>query len=77
MKDREKNSRVEKNSDVYVHVMITEYLVLTAFEEVTGALCLQQEKGSKIRVEGSSDAGTTRLHLLCVAGDKLLILFTL
>jgi hypothetical protein len=38
MKDREKVDLVEKNSSVYVHVMVTEFLVLTAFEEATGSL---------------------------------------
>lgn len=38
MKDREKVGLVEENSDVYIHVMITEFAVLSAFEDLTGGL---------------------------------------
>ena len=38
MKDREKVGLVEENSDVYIHVMITEFFVLSTFEELVGGL---------------------------------------
>ena len=38
MKDREKVGLVEENSDVYIHVMVTEYSVLSTFEELVGGL---------------------------------------
>lgn len=38
LKDREKINLIEKDSDLYVHVMVTEFLVLSDFEEVTGGL---------------------------------------
>jgi hypothetical protein len=48
MKDREKVGMVEENSDVYIHFMITEYLVLTTFEELVGALpALNKRKSQK------------------------------
>jgi hypothetical protein len=48
IKDREKVGMVEDNSDVYIHFMITEYLVLTTFEELVGALpALNKRKSQK------------------------------
>lgn len=38
MKDREKIGHVELDSFVYVHVMITEFLVLNCFQEDTGKI---------------------------------------
>ena len=38
LKDREKVGLVEENSDLYIHVMVTEFAVLTAFEDRAGAL---------------------------------------
>jgi hypothetical protein len=38
LKDRDKIDLVEKESSLYVHVMVTEYLVLGTFEEMTGGL---------------------------------------
>ena len=38
MKDREKVGFVENDSDVYIHVMITEFLVLDTFEQLNGSL---------------------------------------
>ena len=48
MKDREKAGLVEENSDVYIHFMVTEFLVLTTFEELVGALpALNKRKSQK------------------------------
>jgi hypothetical protein len=48
MKDREKVGLVEENSDVFIHVMITEYSVLTEFENESGALpVLNKRKSAK------------------------------
>lgn len=38
LKDREKINLVENDSDLYVHVMVTEFRVLSDFEEITGGL---------------------------------------
>jgi len=38
LRDREKAGLVEESSMVYIHMMVTEFAVLTAFEEDTGAL---------------------------------------
>ncbi len=38
LKDREKINLVEKDSHVYVHLMVTEFLILDEFEQVTGRL---------------------------------------
>ena len=50
MKDREKVGLVEENSDVYVHVMITEYFVLSTFEELVGALPVLNKRKSRKHV---------------------------
>ena len=48
IKDRDKVGHVENESDVYVHLMITEYAVLDAFEQDTGALpALNKRKSQK------------------------------
>jgi len=48
LKDRDKVGQVENDSDVYVHLMITEYAVLDAFEADTGALpALNRRKSQK------------------------------
>ena len=48
MKDREKVGQVEENSDVYIHFMITEFLVLSTFEELVGTLpALNKRKSQK------------------------------
>jgi hypothetical protein len=48
MKDREKVGLVEENSDVYIHLMITEFYVLDTFEELVGALpALNKRKSQK------------------------------
>lgn len=38
LKDRDKAGLVENDSDVYIHVMVTEFAVLSAFEEDHGHL---------------------------------------
>lgn len=50
MKDREKAGLVEENSHVYIHVMITEYLVLTTFEELVGGLPVLNKRKSQKHV---------------------------
>ena len=48
MKDHEKVGLVEEDSDVYIHFMITEFLVLTTFEELVGTLpALNKRKSQK------------------------------
>lgn len=50
LKDRDKVDLVEADSDVYVHVMITEYLVLTTFEELVGSLPILNKRKSQKHV---------------------------
>ena len=50
LKDREKVDLVEEDSDVYLHVMITEYLVLSAFEEMVGSLPVLNKRKSQKHV---------------------------
>lgn len=38
LKDRDKINLVEKESQLYVHVMVTEFAVLSAFEDAVGGL---------------------------------------
>jgi GIY-YIG catalytic domain len=38
LRDREKAGQIEEDSFVYIHVMVTEFAVLSAFEYETGAL---------------------------------------
>jgi hypothetical protein len=48
LKDREKLGLVENDSDVYTHMMVTEYAVLTGFEDLTGSLpVLDKRKSAK------------------------------
>ncbi|NBT07055.1 MAG: hypothetical protein EBS54_10270 [Betaproteobacteria bacterium] len=48
MKDREKVGHVENDSDVYIHIMVTEFAVLDAFEELNGSLpTLNKRKSQK------------------------------
>jgi hypothetical protein len=48
LNDRKKVGLVENESDVYIHVMITEYLVLSVFEEEVGELpALNKRKSQK------------------------------
>jgi hypothetical protein len=48
LRDREKAGQVEESSIVYIHMMVTEYAVLTAFEEDAGALpALNKRKVAK------------------------------
>lgn len=48
MKDREKVGLVESNSDVYIHMMVTEFFVLSELEELSGALpTLNKRKSQK------------------------------
>jgi hypothetical protein len=48
LKDREKAGLVEESSDLYIHMMVTEYAVLTDFEEITSALpVLNKRKSAK------------------------------
>jgi hypothetical protein len=50
LKDREKIGHVEANSFVYVHVMITEFLVLNCFHEDVGRLpkCNKRKVGKHL-----------------------------
>lgn len=47
MKDRGKVGLVENESDVYIHFMITEYLVLSAFEQEIGNLPVGNKRKSQ------------------------------
>ncbi len=48
LKDREKVGLVEETSIVYIHIMVTEYLILDEFEEKTGTLpVLNKRKSAK------------------------------
>jgi hypothetical protein len=48
LKDRDKIGLVENESDVYIHFMITEFLVLSTFEEEVGSLpALNKRKSQK------------------------------
>jgi hypothetical protein len=44
MKDRDKVGFVEKDSDVWIHLMVTEYSVIDHFEELNGALPVLNKK---------------------------------
>ena len=50
MRDREKAGLVEEDSDVYVHVMITEFFVLSTFEELVGTLPVLNKRKSQKHV---------------------------
>jgi hypothetical protein len=50
MKDRDKVGFVEEDSDVYVHVMVTEYYVLSEFEASVGALPVLNKRKSQKHV---------------------------
>lgn len=50
LKDRDKVGLVEETSDVYIHVMITEYAVLTTFEELVGSLPILNKRKSQKHV---------------------------
>ena len=50
LKDRDKVGLVEEESDVYLHVMITEYLVLSTFEELVGSLPVLNKRKSQKHV---------------------------
>ena len=48
LKDREKVNLVEENSDIYIHFMITEFYVLSTFEELVGNMpALNKRKSQK------------------------------
>ena len=48
LKDREKVGKVENESHVFIHVMVTEFMVLDAFENDAGALpALNKRKSQK------------------------------
>lgn len=50
LKDREKVGLVENESDVYIHVMVTEFLVLTEFEDKSGSLPVLNKRKSQKHV---------------------------
>jgi hypothetical protein len=50
LNSREKAGFVEKTSDVYVHMMVTEYMVLDAFDEDAGALPVLNKRKSQKHV---------------------------
>jgi hypothetical protein len=50
MKDRDKVGLVEEDSDVYIHVMITEYYVLSHFEDEIGSLPVLNKRKSQKHV---------------------------
>ena len=48
LKDREKVEKVENESHVFIHVMVTEFMVLDAFDNDTGGLpALNKRKSQK------------------------------
>ena len=50
MKDRDKVGLVEENSDVYIHMMVTEYFVLDTFEQLNGSLPILNKKKTQKHV---------------------------
>jgi hypothetical protein len=52
LKDREKVGLVEENSDLYIHVMVTEFAVLTDFEDRAGALPVLNKRKVQKHAQG-------------------------
>ena len=50
IKDREKVGLVENESDVYIHIMVTEFLVLSEFEAENGELPVLNKRKSRKHV---------------------------
>lgn len=50
LKDRDKVGLVEEDSDVYIHIMITEFAVLNAFEDSVGSLPVLNKRKSQKNV---------------------------
>ena len=50
LNSREKVGQVEKTSEVYIHMMVTEFMVLDAFEQDAGAIPVLNKRKSQKHV---------------------------